>query len=114
MIVAPAAGTSPATASEAPLVIDEDLVQRRDAAVARVLEEDTDPRPAGRRIIEEDMLEEWDSGSLAEYLERKGLMSGSEQASASDFGDDDLFLDDDRSEVRVVRRLPRRNDFFFF
>jgi hypothetical protein len=97
-----------------PLIIDEDLVQRREEAVARVLDDD---RPANRRIIEGDELEEWDSGSLADYLERRGLISGDrDEASAGEFDDDGFFLDEGPNNSngrRVVRRV-RPNEFFFF
>lgn len=107
-----------APAEEAPLIIDEAAVARRDAAVAAVLDDPAPLRPSSG-IVTGDQLEEWDSGSLAEYLERRGLMSGSnEQASAEDYDPDGFFLDEgsnNREGARVVRRLPRRNnDFFFF
>jgi hypothetical protein len=104
---------------EAPLILDEDLVARREAAVSAVLDEDVAPvQPP--RVISGDELEEWDSGSLADYLERRGMLSeGEAQASASsDFDEDGFFLNEgpnDSEGRRVVRRLPRRdNDFFFF
>jgi len=66
------ASTAPVNgADEQPLIIDEDVVQRRDEAVAKVL--DDEPQVAATqepRRIEGDQLEEWDSGSLADYLER--------------------------------------------
>jgi hypothetical protein len=109
----PAEKTTVATASEAeaPLIIDEELVERREEAVARVLEDD--------RRIDGEELEEWDSGSLADYLERRGLISGGDgggQADAGEFDEDGFFLDEgpnNSSGRRVVRRV-RPNDFFFF
>lgn len=70
--------TAPAIAATGQPVIVDDTTQRRDRAVARVLNDEP-------RIVEGDQLEQWDSGSLADYLERKGLMNGSgqEQARAS-------------------------------
>jgi hypothetical protein len=125
-IAAPATGLSPsggtsvaATTEEAPLIIDDELVERREEAVAKVLDEE--PRVAitqPPQRIEEDQLEEWDSGSLAEYLERKGLISNNrEQASNSNFDEDGFVLDEgpneERSEARVIRRIKRNDDFFF-
>lgn len=103
--------------SEAPLILDEDTVARREAAVARVLE--TPPAGNSPRRIEGDRLQEWDSGSLADYLERRGLINDQpaqvQTQAESSFGDEVDFYDDryDRSERRVVRRLPR-DDFFLF
>jgi hypothetical protein len=116
--VAPVKSTTPAVAStEQPLIVDETTVQRRDEAVARVLDEDVQVTRVQPRRVESDQLEQWDSGSLAEYLERKGLISGQAQASNSDFDEDGFFLDEgpntDRSNARVVRRIRPANDFFF-
>src|SRR5690606_26033990 len=80
----PAVPATGAPTTGEPLIIDEDLVERRDEAVARVLEDDQPAAVSRPRVVEGDELEEWDSGSLAEYLERKGLMSDSERADVSD------------------------------
>jgi hypothetical protein len=100
---------SPLIIDEEPLIIDESLAARRDAAVARVLEDDF---PQSDRV-EGDMLEEWDSGSLADYLERRGLMAGESQTSTYD--PDGFFLDEGpNSQVRrPVRRAPPREFFLF-
>jgi hypothetical protein len=113
--------TQPGTtaAAEAPLILDEELVARREAAVAAVLD---DAEPVRRnRVVSGDDLEEWDSGSLADYLERRGYMSEDEAQAANDsgeFDEDGFFLDEgpnDNDGRRVIRRLPRRsNDFFLF
>jgi hypothetical protein len=109
---APLTTASVRTDDDAPLILDEALVSRREAAVARVLDE----QPT--RIVTRNELEEWDSGSLAEYLERRGLMSEAEtRASNSEFDEDGFFLDEGPNNSdgrRVIRRLPRNNDFFFF
>lgn len=109
LTASPAATVPVVAATEKPLIVDEGVVQRRDEAVARVLDDDALPP----RRVEADQLEQWDSGSLADYLERKGLMSGQAQASNPDFDEDGFYLEDERSSARVVRRV-RRNDFFFF
>jgi hypothetical protein len=145
-IVAPATGVTPdataatpttnvastatvTSADEKPLILDEDVIERRDEAVAKVLDEEPQDQPQVAetqqpRRVEGDQLEEWDSGSLADYLERKGLMNGNDastQASRDDdanYDPDGFFLDDgpnnDRSDARVIRRVKRNNDFFFF
>jgi hypothetical protein len=113
---APAVTTAsvPQAGEEAPVIVDEDLVARREAAVAAVLGND----PVARRspgIVRGEELEEWDSGSLAEYLERRGLMSrGSTEATRNDFDEDGFYLDEgpNNSEQRLRRRL--RRDFIFF
>lgn len=110
------APTETAAAGDEPLIIDEDLVARREAAVARVLDDnDFEVRP---RVVTDDELEEWDSGSLAEYLERRGLLSEDEpqEADAGDYDSDGFFLDEGPNrddERRVVRRV-RPREFFFF
>lgn len=99
---------------EPPLIIDEDIVTRREAAVARVLDDDLGPRSPGG-FVRGDELEEWDSGSLADYLERRGMLNENEQqASASNYDPDGFFLDEGpNSDVRLIRRV-RPRDFFFF
>ncbi|HEY0917785.1 hypothetical protein [Devosia sp.] len=98
------AATATLPADDTPLVLDEEAVARREAtmrAVAPVLDDEP-------RIIDEEQLQEWDSGSLAEYLERRGLMSESEQADAgSDYDPDGYYLDQgpNRSGARLIRRL---------
>ncbi len=102
-------------AGDSPLILDEEAVARREAtmrAVGPVLDEEP-------RIIEEDALQEWDSGSLADYLERRGLMSESERAEAvgSDYDPDGYYLDDgpNSSRARLIRRLrPDEQGFFLF
>jgi hypothetical protein len=108
------AAAIPKATEEAPVIVDEELVARREAAVAAVLGNDPiAPRSPG--IITGEELEEWDSGSLAEYLERRGLMSrGSHEATRDDFDEDGFFLDEgpNGGEERLRRRL--RRDFIFF
>jgi hypothetical protein len=104
-----------ATDEEAPLILDEDLVERREAAVAAVLD-DGPVGPPAPAIVRGEELEEWDSGSLADYLERRGLMnsSSSDEASSGDFDEDGFFLDEgpNDDEERLRQRL-RREGFFF-
>lgn len=111
------ATTPKATPTEKPLIVDDTIVQRRDDAVARVLDEDVQVTGVQPRRVEGDQLEQWDSGSLADYLERKGLMSSSAQADNAEIDGDGFFLDEgpnnSRSGVRVVRRVRPNNEFFF-
>lgn len=116
--VTTAAVESPA-ADEAPLIVDEQLVARREAAVSRVLD-DSDFYDDSPRIISGDELEEWDSGSLADYLERRDLMSEDEEtwraeaSGESEYDEDGFFLDEGpNSDRRLIRRV-RPRDFFFF
>lgn len=98
---------------EKPLVVDAEQVAKRDAAVARVLD-DEPVRATSRGVVTGDQLEEWDSGSLADYLERRGMINEDTRASSRRDLDEDGFFRDDRDDGRrVIRRLPR-NDFFLF
>ncbi|RUT35112.1 hypothetical protein EMQ25_03940 [Arsenicitalea aurantiaca] len=76
--VLPPANTTPNSSAtftrDAPLVIDEAEVAAR--------ERSTGPIPPAP-IITSDQLQEWDSGSLADYLERRGLISRGGGSSAS-------------------------------
>ncbi len=62
--------------AEQPLILDEAAVQRRETTASRV-----EPFPLSDDgediVVTGDQLEEWDSGSLADYLARRGLLSGS-------------------------------------
>lgn len=105
------ASVAPATTGQ-PLIVDEDAVARRDAAIAAVLEDDF---PQADRV-EGDMLEQWDSGSLADYLERRGLINNGSQAQASDYDEDGFFLDEgpnNDNSRRRARRLPPQEFFLF-
>lgn len=62
-------------------------------------------------VVRGDQLEEWDSGSLADYLERRGLLSDAEpQAGYDTYDPDGFFLDEGPNNSRV--RGPR-DEFFF-
>lgn len=87
----------PVTQPPAPIV-DERALAQRNAAISRQVED---------TIITEDKLEEWDSGSLADYLARKGLLSGSGNERVSQ--DDEVYYND-----RPARRLRNGTDTGFF
>lgn len=103
--------TSTATVGRQPLIIEDDPLARREVASQPV-----EPfLPLGEpRIIDDDELEEWDSGSLADYLERRGLISDSDQAVRtleSEFDEDGFFLSDGpHSRARLIGRY--RDDLF--
>jgi hypothetical protein len=107
--------TASVSSEAAPLILDEELVTRREQAVARVLDGDLVDVGGPDRFVRGDQLEEWDSGSLADYLERRGMLSEDRsQASASDYDPDGFFLDEGpNSDRRLIRRV-RPRDFFFF
>jgi hypothetical protein len=108
--------TAPAATGGSPLIIDEDLVARREAAVDRVLGGDIAPvAPDDSDFVDSDELEEWDSGSLADYLERKGLLAeGQSRQVIVDDDDEGFWLDGRDDDRRLVRRVERRRDFIFF
>lgn len=90
----------PVPAEQPPLIIDESTV----AATGPVPPANVGPEP----VITGDQLEEWDSGSLADYLARKGLISDASTATPPqrDYDPDGFFLDEgpnnDRRRSRVI------------
>jgi len=84
---------------EAPLIIDEEELAQREAAIRPV--EPFVPA-VSEQIITGDELDEWDSGSLADYLERKGLISESGQA--AEYDEDGFFLSDGPNNSKAKRR----------
>jgi hypothetical protein len=89
-------------AAEKPLIVDEKKLPQGNAAV--------EPFPlSDGNVVTGDQLEEWDSGSLADYLERKGLLS---QSSAEDSYDPDGFFLDQGPNKK--KRPVVEEDFFLF
>jgi hypothetical protein len=88
-------------AAEKPLIVDENKVRQQENA-------GVEPFPlSDNEVVTGDQLEEWDSGSLADYLERKGLLS---QTSAEDSYDaDGFFLDEGPNR----KKKPVQDDDFF-
>lgn len=93
-------------ATQNPLIVDEQQVAVRDPAGPIYLPE-ADP------VVTGDQLEEWDTGSLAEYLRRKGLIEESPSSATvqdrNDYDPDGFFLDEGpnaqpRSRVIIVDR----------
>jgi hypothetical protein len=89
--------------AEPPLILDENKVKQQENAAV-------EPFPlSDDEVVTGDQLEEWDSGSLADYLERKGLLS---QSSAEESYDPDgFFLDEGPNKKK--KPLPE-DEFFFF
>lgn len=99
-------------AEEKPLIIDETRVGPRAPAPVKPF-----PLSDGGKVVTGDQLEEWDSGSLADYLARKGLLSDSraEVEPADDYDADGFYLDEGPNSGPPPRRLVRREpDFFLF
>ncbi len=93
---------------QAPLVVDEEQVARNNPVPPFPLSDDAP-------LVEGDQLEDWDSGSLADYLERKGLLSGSDTASQPEetsYDPDGFFLDEGPNRSRV-RRLDEDGFLLF-
>lgn len=87
------------TPAEAPLIIDENQV----ATTGPLPPADIAP---GDQLVTGDELEEWDSGSLADYLARKGLMSdasGNAAPSTSTYDENGFFLDEGPNNSRRSR-----------
>lgn len=92
-------------AGEKPLIVDENKVRQQDNAAV-------EPFPlSDDEVVTGDQLEEWDSGSLADYLERKGLLS---QTSAEDSYDPDGFFLDEGPNVKKKKKPVQDDEFFFF
>lgn len=102
--------TAAAPAEEKPLILDESKVAAvtPDAPVEPFPLSDTDQAAAPE--IGSDQLEEWDSGSLADYLARKGLLSDNSASQSSENDDADIYFGDPEPQTR-----PRPlQDFFLF
>ena len=82
---------------EQPLIVDETRLNNQAAVDRFPLSDEGD-------IVRGDQLEEWDSGSLADYLERRGLLSGS---STQVVQEDEYYRD-------VPSQRRRLDEFFLF
>jgi hypothetical protein len=104
---------STATVGRQPLIIEDDPLARREVA-----SQPAEPfLPQGAPpIIAGEELEDWDSGSLADYLERRGLISDSDQAVwalEDEFEEDGFFLSDGpNSRARLIGRYRDGRDLF--
>lgn len=98
------------TSFEAPVIVEDEVA---------VLP-GTTPRPPAAiepRYVPKSELEEWDSGSLAEYLERRGLMSEAtySEEPVGDYDADGFYLDEGPNNSRTFRSRSRgRDDGFYF
>lgn len=113
---APVVASVPDTPSAQPLIIDETELADRQATLDQPRTR-VEPFPLSdgdqafvddETVVTGDELEEWDSGSLADYLARKGLLN-EDQAQQSAEDDSDFVFNEGP-------RRPRRplNDFFLF
>jgi hypothetical protein len=89
-------------ADEKPLIIDQPTVKPPQQAAVEPF-----PMSSDDEVVTGDQLEEWDSGSLADYLERKGLMT---EASSQTVDEDSFYIDE--APRRPVRRPLE--DFLLF
>lgn len=113
---APAVASVPATPNALPLIIDETELDQRQATLnqpSQPLEpfplSDGDQAAVGdETVVTGDQLEEWDSGSLADYLAQQGMLS--EDAQRQNARDDSEF---DFNEGPSGPRRPL-TDFFLF
>lgn len=89
-----------APAAEKPLILDDKQV-----AAAKQVEPFPMSDDNSGKVVREDQLEEWDSGSLADYLERKGLVSDSstQDAQPDDESQYEGWLVDDGRPARRQR-----------
>ena len=104
------AATAPAAAASAadkPLILDEKQVAAAQQAEPFPLSDGN-----SSDVVREDQLEEWDSGSLADYLERKGLVSGSASAEDAQPVDESQYEGWFVDDGRPVRR--QRDELFLF
>jgi len=117
LIKAPVVASIPTTpAVEQPLIIDETALDQRQATLSQP-DQPVEPFPLSdggqasaedQTVVTGDELEEWDSGSLADYLASRGLLSDdTAQQNAQD--DSDFVF----NEGPTRPRRPQ-NDFFLF
>jgi hypothetical protein len=106
---------------QAPLVTDPVVTGSIPVEDLAVLPKADEP-PVGRpkapiesRYVTEEELAEWDSGSLADYLERRGLIAeASNNDSSAAYDEDGFFLDEGPNNNRALRSRSRRDDDGFF
>lgn len=94
-------------AEEKPLILDEKQVLQQQQNA------DIEPFPLSddEQVVTGDQLEEWDSGSLADYLERKGLLSKNSPQASDDYDPDGFYLDEGPNRPK---RLKDNLNFFLF
>lgn len=113
VVTAPVVAVAP---TEQPLIIDETDLAQREATLNQPTQpmepfplSDGDQVATDDTVVTGDQLEEWDSGSLADYLAAKGLLSEDSMQPLSAEDDSDFVFNDGPSR-------PRRpqSDFFLF
>ena len=104
-------------AEEPAPIVDETTLPQREAALTPEVEpfplSDSDQFVNSDQVVTSDELEEWDSGSLADYLAQKGLLSEdtAQAESADNFDPDGFFLDEGPNDQRYIRPAEEW-DFF--
>lgn len=116
------APAKPAAATQPQLVLTEKEEARARSVAPFPLSDGDVPRDTAsvedEPVVRGDELEEWDSGSLAQYLERKGLLdrgsnASAEEVSASeDYDPDGFFLDQGPNAGEPKRK--RLDELWFF
>jgi hypothetical protein len=110
-VKAPVVASVPKAPAAQPLIIDENELAQRQATLKQP-KQPVEPFPLSdggsgdEAVVTGDQLEEWDSGSLADYLERKGLLN-----QASDERDDNQFVFNEGPSPK--RRRPLESFFIF-
>jgi len=118
VVKAPVVASVPAAPAEQPLIIDESDLAQREASLGQP-DQPIEPFPLSdgsdqasvndETVVTGDQLEEWDSGSLADYLAAKGLLSDDRaQPQSAEDNSDFVF-----NQGPAKPRRPQ-NDFFLF
>jgi hypothetical protein len=98
-----------------PLILDEQEVLANEAAIEPPAQNPNVPRPPA--MVGEEDLEDWDTGSLADYLERRGLLSEATYSEETvgdneEYDEDGFFLSDGPNQPRRNRRNVDDEDSF--
>lgn len=113
------AAAQPTVPASQPLILDEEQVLANEAALSQQprTQEEGVPRPPA--LVTEGDLQDWDSGSLADYLERRGLLSDASYTEEYVGGDDaydpdGFYLSDGPNKVKgKYRRRPPQTFLVF-
>lgn len=118
VVKAPVVASVPATPAEQPLIIDESELAQREATLSQP-DAPVEPFPLSDgsdqasinddTVVTGDQLEEWDSGSLADYLAAKGLLSDDQAQPQTAEDNSDFVFNEGPSRPR----RPLRDLFLF-
>ena len=118
IVKAPVVASVPAAPAEQPLIIDESDLAKRQATLSQPdqpverfpLSDGSDQAAVSDApVVTGDQLEEWDSGSLADYLAAKGLLSDDQSPPQSAEDNSDFVFNQGPAKPRKPQ-----NDFFLF